>query len=102
MTDKELLELAAKAEGREINWMTQLYEGHPDETFSAGWNPLEDDGDALQLAVKLGFFVDPNGDELHELVREGMDITKLYGHVSYTAARRAIVFAAAEIGSKLK
>lgn len=54
MTDRELLELAAKAEGRTIKWMTQIGSGNrPDETFSACWNPLLDDGDALRLAVQL-------------------------------------------------
>lgn len=41
MSDKELLELAARAAGlTSVGW--------------AGlWNPLEEDGDALWLAVKL-------------------------------------------------
>ena len=45
MTDRELLGLAARA----VNggaW-------HP-LTHEKPWNPLEDDGDALRLAVRLG------------------------------------------------
>jgi len=61
MTDRELLELAAKAEGRTIKWKTQLGNGvRPDEKFSACWNPLLDDGDALRLAVKLNLSIDHN------------------------------------------
>lgn len=41
MTDREMLELAAKAAGEESRC------GPRD------WNPLEDDGDALRLAAKL-------------------------------------------------
>ena len=43
-TDKELLELAAKAAGVV----------HPEvlaKHLESGWNPLEDDGDALRLAL---------------------------------------------------
>lgn len=45
MTDRELLELAAKAAG--MPWDRWVEDG------DASWNPLEDDGDALRLAVKL-------------------------------------------------
>lgn len=52
MTDRELLEAAAKAAGIELGVWTAYghyvggLEGHV-------WNPLKDDGDALRLAVKL-------------------------------------------------
>ena len=55
MTDKELLELAAKAAGYEARWFGDVFcrdtklEPYP----WRGWNPLTDDGDALRLAVKL-------------------------------------------------
>lgn len=65
MTDKELLERAAKAAGLigECHLLTGdcgdpaepggfRYE-HPDGGHD-WWNPLMDDGDALRLAVKLG------------------------------------------------
>lgn len=56
MTDRELLEAAAKAVGIYLEW-----DGPPEvwvpirylgKTY-VSWNPLEDDGDALRLAVKL-------------------------------------------------
>ena len=57
MTDKELLELSAKAAGIELLGRSSLV---MEETFIgfavAGrktWNPLTDDGDALRLAVEL-------------------------------------------------
>lgn len=44
-TDRELLEMAAKAVG--LPWERWVAEGND------SWNPLTDDGDALRLAVKL-------------------------------------------------
>jgi len=64
MTDRELLELAAKAANIEYQ---RTDDGEVIEYFGGGlqlpfdggkWNPLTDDGDALRLAVKLGFVVE--------------------------------------------
>lgn len=55
-TDRELLELAAKAAGAEyeIDPMTGAIEIVSEIGGVSGvWNPLTDDGDALRLAVKL-------------------------------------------------
>lgn len=56
MTDRELLEAAAKAAGPMfVNLLSH-----------DKWNPLADDGDALRLAVKLGIMVfSPNFNEYH-------------------------------------
>ena len=57
MTDRELLELAAKAAGLELHWehdrpqRIELFRGHLPNFED--WNPLTDDGDALRLAVRL-------------------------------------------------
>ena len=72
MTDRELLELAAKAAG--ISWkpaetdagkMCELKFGlwlniqhEPTEATRRRFNPLNDDGDALRLAVDLRMLVD--------------------------------------------
>lgn len=50
-TDRELLELAAKACGE----ITLSWYGNQDyfDGVLSRWNPLTDDGDALRLAVKL-------------------------------------------------
>lgn len=71
MTDRELLELAAKAAGVIIDHWGQpdYYSDRYGEVayINSGdklervdeWNPLTDDGDALRLAVKVGIFVAP-------------------------------------------
>lgn len=60
-TDCELLELAAMAAGRDLTgwtWHDKIVPGFwkvSDEKNGSFefWNPLDDDGDALRLAVKL-------------------------------------------------
>ena len=100
MTDRELLELAAKAAGYKADF-TQPYEIEIDSTWIE-WDPLTDDGDALRLAVKLSLHVRVMrraimvekrelGDETFEPIRND----------PYAATRRAIVRAAAEIGKTL-
>lgn len=59
--DRELLELAAKAAGIELDWdipenstTPWRMTGEGDERGPAAeWNPITDDGDALRLAVAL-------------------------------------------------
>lgn len=114
-TDRELLELAAKAAGY---WIKSWWERYPGEWWvellvarvpgdpPTVWNPLRDDGDALRLAVKLFLFVDsaagaPDsfGAELVRAGNEVVDKTEPRTHDDpYAATRRAIVRAAAEIG----
>ena len=59
MTDRDLLEAAAKAAGLRVKWMA----AKPGvramfwQTNIGEWNPLTDDGDALRLAVKLGLAI---------------------------------------------
>jgi len=99
MTDKELLELAAKAANYEL---ASTKDGYPLWRNGVGvWNPLTDDGDALRLAVKLGLSIDPN--TLGITVGNFRTLYKLAcyescGNDPYAATRRAIVRAAAEIG----
>ena len=88
MTDKELLELAAKA--AEIEW---------DEFTLDCWNPLLSNGDALRLAVKLEMLLDLCGDETAAYCQEWCREKK--ENDAYATTRRAIVRAAAEVG-KLK
>ena len=111
MSDRELLELAAKAAGlqRCENYYTDAAGNHVD------WNPLADDGDALRLMVRLRLharqfpvlddgYDAPLGmvevwrvdddDPMHvEFLRSGDD--------RLAATRRAIVRAAAEIGRQM-
>lgn len=51
MTDRDLLEAAAKAAGYDIYfWSDKAAHKKPPH---GSWNPLADDGDALRLAMKL-------------------------------------------------
>lgn len=53
MTDRELLELAAKSADLHGTWVEGFgYRVDSDEPYF--WNPLTDDGEALKLAVQLG------------------------------------------------
>lgn len=53
MTDKELLELAAKAAGYVIDEDGDRRDKRTNSGAPLPWNPLTDDGDALRLAVRL-------------------------------------------------
>jgi hypothetical protein len=87
MTDRELLELAAKAIGLEEAKMRIEFNQ---------WNPLQDDGDALRLAVKLNLLTT-------ECVEDWKWCRDKTEHVDVCASyRRAIVRAAAEIGRGMK
>lgn len=102
MTDRELLELAAKAynSGNDA-WQCADYQ----RGFIGSWDPIESDSEALRLAVKLEmdvvhysgsvecyFWLDEENDEY---VSEEISGCRL------AATRRAIVRAAAAIGGKL-
>lgn len=107
MTDRELLELAAKAAGKPLRELDDLYDRWESDPvqIQRGWNPLEHDGDALRLAVKLRLDVLQNpmgqtaccivtGDDAQEC-----EVFEDYNADDpYAATRRAIVRAAAEIG----
>ena len=113
MTDKELLELAAKAAGIELRFLMNGTIPFSDGPRVGEWNPLTDDGDALRLAVKLGIIVDVRygGEESHlefnevcYWVEKGRPYKVMKfekGIDPYAATRRAIVRAAAEIGRTL-
>ena len=98
MTDRELLELAAKACGLEEAKMRIEFNQ---------WNPLDDDGDALRLAVKLRLRVFTPTTNTDVAIASCGDV-RTAGHVHkysedeytdhYAATRRAITRAAAEIG----
>ena len=112
MTDRELLERAARAAG--MNVLTVPWPNNPEGWFwcehsnkgagmflirdvSMFWNPLTDDGDALRLAVKLTMDLSLN---THHCIASAAT-----GHIENTAedgdinsaTRRAIVRAAASM-----
>lgn len=110
ITDRELLELAAKAAGIEIR-------PHPNAKatktllFISGgknWNPLTDDGDALRLAVKLRIHLADFPDTV--VPSRGVGWQQGQAHCSLwepegsnaeAATRRAITRAAAEVGKAM-
>jgi hypothetical protein len=110
MTDREMLELAAKAAG--IDWFDE-----PAASLGKGlhlksgsfWNPRTDNGDALTLAIDLGLairvlqkcvYVETDPETL--LGPSQYSALEMYGDDPYAAARRAIVSVAAEIGRGVK
>ena len=102
MTDRELLELAAKAAG--IAHVTPMM------IKWGQWNPLTDDGDALRLAVELRIDVRIDNTTTLCYASNGLHQQACEKHTDHAdpysdlwadpfrATRRAIVRAAAEIG----
>lgn len=107
-TDRELLELAAKAAGIQCE-IEEFANGRTIGTNSYNeivFDPLTDDGDALRLAVKLGLIIEIGYAARGFLVvRTNTDnwqeFREPWGKCPYAATRRAIVRAAAEIGETL-
>lgn len=89
MSDREMLELAAKAAGIEsgggLFWCPAT---------GNAWNPIADDGDALRLAVKLHFPVEA-------MIAFVAEREPDWHKDPLAATRRAIVRAAAEIGRQM-
>lgn len=118
MNDRELLEFAAAAfwageidDVCSVEWGEQdnciLYihgdnQDHNGADRTYRWNPLEENSDAFELAVKLGLTINPykrgvfvSRNEAEPVIREE------WGDDDAETTRRAIVRAAAEIGKAL-
>lgn len=132
MTDRELLEMAAKAAGMTVfpeagtepwpnldGWFFCVQHDIPGMHFCAAdsrahrigpWKPLHDDGDALRLAVKLNISIQRpvDGDNpahwgTYACMPSQEDCGKeLDGVDPLAATRRAIVRAAASIGEQMR
>ncbi len=104
MDDKELLELAAKAAGLKVIYNAGdrgLWLPEEDDE----WNPLTDNGDALLLAVKLRLVVDCGYDMGVKVFHRDKGVLSVCNWDSKNemeVVRRAIVRAAAEIGTVTK
>lgn len=108
-SDRELLELAAKAAGYDVEtdahipsgglWLSELDGDKP-------WSPLFDDGDAMRLAMKLGMTVCVDIDDGVTRIRdEFMELVVVCMHQTRgveAATRRAIVRAAAATGDAMQ
>jgi len=103
MTDRELLEAAAKAAGIDIEWQSGAW-AHNNET-GCEWNPLTNSGDAFELSVKLRLTLNCSYDDVAIC---GQEFTQKEVCIEYNkedanaATRRAIVRAAAAIGKEMK
>lgn len=113
MEDFELLKLAAKAGAIQMSatlfpdgsWSSACTQGFKPASgigggnCSAGWNPLDNDGDALRLATKLSITVMfmPEHDSVvaHACDNQFVEALDDFG------TRRAIVRAAASIGESM-
>lgn len=121
MTDREMLELAAKAYWADeiddvvsIKWIDSdgcIEFTHGDNQDHNGrdvgvlWNPLTDDGDALRLAVTLLINVEPYEDYIFVESYSGPfanEFIKQNKGCRFLAARRAIVRVAAQIGKEME
>ena len=122
-TDRELLELAAKAAGYTTNhpWNAErltlnppvdaLYVLNENGVVHTAWNPLDDSDAALNLAVDLDLAIVPypiyNKQKHSVLVQKNnldesrFEKMELHGDDPRAATRRAIVRAAASIGASL-
>ena len=99
MTDRELLILAAAAEGHPYPWVL------PERGGERPWNPLQDDGDALRLAMALDMRIHPMPGFGDDCVICSTDQPRIvgwaqekFGNDKAAATRRAIVRAAAALG----
>ena len=113
-----LIRLAALAAGHEVKWAPEWMDGAgcwmrrvvPEPPFPCSewvpWNPQEDDGDALRLAVKLGLLIDNPGDDQSSkhVVIYGSPafIRESVGDDPVSATRRAIFRAAVETGRAIE
>ena len=114
MTDRELLELAAKAAGfvptyqyrektNSLLWLSQ-------SGFPSTWRPLDDDKEAFQLAVDLQMRVHIREAFVSvDRYKEGTWVGEIqvgttdsgWNDAPHAATRRAIVMTAAEIGKEM-
>ena len=117
MTDREMLELAARAAGYEVRWVDgpthfnytgfRIVDDGPEAfngvSLDRQWNPLKNKADAFDLMVKLHLLIMPY--PLDKCVRvtrldqpDTVTFWKVHNNDPATATMLAITRAAAEIG----
>jgi hypothetical protein len=110
LSDRELLELAAKAVGydtshqrngeRLLNGINALVAYKNGRLVATAWNPLEDDGNALKLAVDLSLQITIDADAESTKVAdcgETIAVQMWFDGGAHAATRRAIVRTAARL-----
>ena len=104
MSDRKLLELAAKAYGVELDYRrsSDAYYYDDPETGREQWCPPDDDGQALRLAVKLGInirFCQETDSVICSKDADGYQFEAVECMDEH-GVRRAITMVAAEIGKR--
>lgn len=115
--DQKLHRLAALAAEHELKWAPEWPGGgclmrrvipEPEPPFSkwVPWSPLNDDGDALRLAVALNLGISI---PVHKIInaevisfRDSAINVRVCGSDPYSSTRRAIFLAAVEIGRSIE
>lgn len=106
MSDRELLALAAKACGAKFSDYSDRTPDHWQSQHSDGvwkrWDPLNDDGDAFRLMLKLQIKIEywPENDSVLCSLPGSMGATSV-GALGDVELRYAIVQAAAQLGATL-
>ena len=114
-SDRELLEWAAKAAGYTTNhpWNAERLTMNPpvdalvvqdaNGLVHTAWNPLDDSGAAMNLAVDLDFDIELTEDAAWAggINSQNHQLYEWHRNCKYAATRRAIVRAAAEIGKAM-
>lgn len=101
MNDRELLEMAAKAAmraGVKLECPDDedgIYVCRSHDRNGHTWNPRTDEGDALRLAVKIGW------DECQPYIEGALAAARIDGSCEQEAVCLAITLAAAEIGKAM-
>lgn len=110
MNDRSLLELAAKAAGYTVHGsVDRFFYVNFGEGVRGPWDPINDDGEAMRLAVDLGIEIHPDNTcaETSTAFMIGnfgyntFEEWAKYGGDKHSATRLAIVRAAAEIGKAM-
>ena len=106
MEDRELIELAAKAAGIGVAGFSVSAFGLMVERSDGGWwDPLDDDGDAFRLMVSSNIAIERcacTGRFYVGVYRDAKFMAEeSYKRDSFETMRRAIVWAAAEIGKAM-
>lgn len=105
MTDRELLELAAKAAGLNIKSytvdndgkLTHLIVGRKFTKERVAWNPRTNDGDSRRLQMQLKISLECTT-HYAAASYQGFVVQKMYGSDQAATARSAVLQVAAEIG----
>ena len=101
MTDREMLEMAAKAAGLHVKVASNSGRGLKVHGNCNWWNPLTDDGDALRLAVRLHMQVSVTTESCRAETLPCLGV-RVNDSDENLATRRAVVMAAAAVGREMK